>query len=240
MIRLRPLLLGTLALAALLAAIAYALRREPGLSGEQVYARVSDTVVMIYAADAERRIVGRGSGVIVGREIAVSCCHVIARAQTMRVRHRDADREGRLIAYDTARDLCLLHVPRLEGAAAAFGSRHSVRVGQRVYALGAPEGYDLTFSAGIVSALRAAEHGEYIQTTAAISDGSSGGGLFDADGRLVGITAFMYSAGQNLNFAAPVNWVTDLAGSLTAEPHRLPTVALPAEFARYWKHPLLQ
>ena len=49
-----------------------------------------------------------------------------------------------------------------------------------------------------------------IQTDAAISGGSSGGGLFDGDGRLVGITSFVAREGQNLNFALPAEWIRDL------------------------------
>ncbi|HUL91058.1 MAG TPA: S1C family serine protease, partial [Burkholderiales bacterium] len=49
-----------------------------------------------------------------------------------------------------------------------------------------------------------------IQTTAPISQGSSGGGLFDENGRLIGITTLQTKAGQNLNFAVPINWLKDL------------------------------
>ena len=54
---------------------------------------------------------------------------------------------------------------------------------------------------GIVSSKRVFNHGRVIQTSAPISQGSSGGGLFDARGHLLGITTFYFKAGQNLNFA---------------------------------------
>ena len=80
--------------------------------------------------------------------------------------------------------------------------------GERVYAVGAPEGLELTFSEGVISALRDSEGARMIQTSAAISPGSSGGGLFDAAGNLVGITTFYLKEGQSLNFALPGEWVT--------------------------------
>ncbi len=49
-----------------------------------------------------------------------------------------------------------------------------------------------------------------IQTTAPISPGSSGGGLFDASGRLVGIVTFQHRFGQNLNFAVPADWISEM------------------------------
>jgi len=83
----------------------------------------------------------------------------------------------------------------------------SVAVGARVYAIGAPQGLDLTLSDGVVASLRSFEDTKLIQTNAAISPGSSGGGLFDASGRLIGITTFQSRNGQNLNFAVPADWI---------------------------------
>ena len=82
--------------------------------------------------------------------------------------------------------------------------------GERVYAVGAPEELELTFSEGVISALRDTEGVRIIQTSAPISPGSSGGGLFDASGNLIGITSFYAKEGQNLNFALPGEWVTNI------------------------------
>jgi S1-C subfamily serine protease len=89
-------------------------------------------------------------------------------------------------------------------------SSSELATGERVYAVGAPEGLELTFSEGVVSALRDTEGVHMIQTSAAISPGSSGGGLFDAAGNLVGITTFYLKEGQSLNFALPGEWVTKI------------------------------
>jgi hypothetical protein len=61
-----------------------------------------------------------------------------------------------------------------------------------------------------VSALRAVPGGTVIQTTAPISAGSSGGGLFDESGTLIGITTFQHRYGQNLNFAVPADWIGEM------------------------------
>lgn len=53
----------------------------------------------------------------------------------------------------------------------------------------------------IVSSKRTVDGGRLVQTTAPISPGSSGGGLFDAQANLLGITTFMLKQSQNLNFA---------------------------------------
>ena len=78
---------------------------------------------------------------------------------------------------------------------------NTLRPGDDVFAIGAPKGLDKSISQGIVSAVRPTSSRTLIQTSAAISPGSSGGGLFDAQGRLVGITTLKISGGEGLNFA---------------------------------------
>jgi S1-C subfamily serine protease len=66
-------------------------------------------------------------------------------------------------------------------------------------------GLENTLSTGIVSGIRKGERVTLLQTTAPISHGSSGGGLFDADGNLIGVTTLQYNNAQALNFAVSVD-----------------------------------
>lgn len=211
---------------------------EP-IAPERLYRDASRSVAMVYAAEASGRIVGRGSGVFLDQELLVTSCHVIARGKTIHVGHRQKRSPARLAAYDAERDLCALLAPGLDIAPARIGKAASVEVGQRVYAIGAPEGFELTLSEGIVSGLRDSPSGRYLQITAPLSEGSSGGGLFDSRGRLIGITAFVYSSGQNLNFAAPVEWAVAVADKAAAARRDAAPVALPPQYARQWRPPLL-
>ena len=112
----------------------------------------------------------------------------------------------KLKASDPAKDRCLLEVADAKLVPVA-GVRPYVdlKVGESVYTLGTPSGLDLTLGNGILSALREDEGMRYVQTTAPISPGSSGGGLFDARGNLVGITTLVFVGkerlNQSLNFA---------------------------------------
>jgi serine protease Do len=82
-------------------------------------------------------------------------------------------------------------------------------VGEPVYTLGSPVGLELTLANGILSGRREEGGRAYIQTTAPISPGSSGGGLFDAHGNLIGITTLAIVGkehlNQSLNFAIPAD-----------------------------------
>ena len=160
----------------------------------------------------------QGSGVIIRPNLVATNCHVVddgtaiivfkannRRAQKDEVFHAQIHRAHK------ARDLCLLEVAGLWGVAANLRRTDSLTVGESVYAIGAPQGLDYSLSAGVISQLRI-EEGEslpLIQTDAAISPGSSGGGLFDAQGNLVGITTRKGVGDQveGISFAIPADWI---------------------------------
>jgi hypothetical protein len=125
---------------------------------------------------------------------------------------------------DPDHDLGLLKAKGLTAPAVSLRVSPTIAVGERVYAIGTPEGLELTLSEGIVSGLREFEDDYIIQTSTPISPGSSGGGLFDEEGRLAGITSFGLVEGQNLNFALPAGWVQALLG-VVALRHREPPVS---------------
>ena len=84
---------------------------------------------------------------------------------------------------------------------AAVRSSKDLSIGERVYTIGNPSGLSKTLGEGLVSGLRERDGIRYVQTTAQISRGSSGGALVDSKGALVGITTFLLKDAQNLNFA---------------------------------------
>jgi len=88
-----------------------------------------------------------------------------------------------------------------------LGDSDRLQVGEEVVAIGNPLSLESTVSNGIVSAIRTVEDegGKFLQVTAPISPGSSGGPLFNMAGEVVGITTSHLVGGQNLNFAIPIN-----------------------------------
>ncbi len=154
--------------------------------------------------------------------VVATNCYVIRDGASCKVRYQGQDYPVRLRDTDWRRDVCSLDVPGLPAPPVVLGDTASLKVGATVYAVGAPEGLELTLSQGIVSGLRDLEGGRYIQTTAAISHGSSGGGLFDDQGRLLGLTSFYMGGGQQLNFALPVEWI----GTVPQRSVRLPARGL--------------
>lgn len=80
-----------------------------------------------------------------------------------------------------------------------------VKTGDHITVLGAPLGLENTLSDGIVSAVRTAGSSRLFQTSAPISHGSSGGPLFDDYGNVIGLAVSALEAGENLNFAVPID-----------------------------------
>lgn len=76
-----------------------------------------------------------------------------------------------------------------------------MEVGDNVYVVGNPRGLEGTFSQGLVSGVRNVKGNRYLQITAAISEGSSGGPILNESGQVVGIAVASVREGQNLNFA---------------------------------------
>jgi serine protease Do len=184
------------------------------LTAEQVYAKVSPSVWRVVTYDVDNLPLGQGSGVVVAAEAVVTNCHVLAKAKRVSVKREKEAFDAKLAMWDVKRDLCQLRVAGLKAPAVAVADSSKVTVGQSVFAIGNPKGLELTMSAGLVSSLRRNTAGQMvlIQTSAAISGGSSGGGLFDAQGMLVGLTTIGSVSGdaQNLNFAVPSDWVREL------------------------------
>lgn len=188
-----------------------------GKSPEQIFQEVSRSIVTIQAFDRDENVISLGSGVVTAADTVVTNCHVLEGGAHYLVFAGKAQMNGTLRAADADRDLCELQVGNLQAPRIALFTGR-LRVGQRVYAVGAPEGLELTISEGLVSSIREMEGAYYIQTSAPISSGSSGGGLFDTEGRLVGLTAFILAEGQNLNFALPASWITELAARSGSTP----------------------
>ena len=187
-------------------------------SAEDVFADAAPSVARVNVMDASGRMLGTGSGVVIDNGTLLTSCHVALLGAQLAVKIGDAVMPATIQLPDEALDLCRLNVPGMRAPALTIGSVNSLRTGQRVYAIGAPAGLELTISEGIVSALRKVDEGTVIQTTAPISPGSSGGGLFDVSGQLVGIMTFQHRYGQNLNFALPADWIGQMRARKAGQP----------------------
>lgn len=155
-----------------------------------------------------------GSGFVVDRErgLIVTNQHVIGAATEILVAdHLGRVHEGKLIGADAGIDLAIVQVVGLDLPQVELGASWGLRVGQDVFAVGNPYGHGHSVTRGILSArarsLGRAEFDLFLQTDAAINPGSSGGPLFDAGGRVVGVNTAIDGRGESIGFAMPVELV---------------------------------
>ena len=134
--------------------------------------------------------------------------HVVQDALEVSIKDGGQEFKARVSYRDPDEDLAILFSDSMTLAPVETTARSSLQVGDVVFAVGAPQGLERSLSQGIVSSIRGEK---LIQTTAAISPGSSGGGLFDSQGRLAGITTFKLQRSEGLNFAISLDGQEQLA-----------------------------
>jgi hypothetical protein len=117
---------------------------------------------------------------------------------------------GTIFFRDVNRDICFVEIPGMKFSPVKIRDSRDVRVGEQVYAVGNPEGLEKSISQGIISNKRQDRGGYVLQTDATVSFGSSGGGLFDQNGQLVGITNSVDRYSKNIAFALPSEWISQI------------------------------
>ena len=180
-----------------------------------IFKKANPSVVVLLALDESDQSLRQGSGFVVnGGAAIITNYHVIAGAQAVVVKTsaRDTFHVTSVLRVDEKTDIAILRIQsRPQLVPLELGDSSLLKVGEEVAAVGSPQGLENTISTGIVSGLRRlSDELSYIQMTAPISPGSSGGPLLNADGQAIGITTFLVTGGQNLNFCIPINYAKRL------------------------------
>lgn len=185
---------------------------QQDLSPEQIYEKVNDAVVIILAYDENDRIINQGSGVVISEEgYIITNYHLMEDAVKVTVMHGDLFfKDVELIGGDNEMDVLFIKVPPSNLSVIKMLESDNIKVGQKVYAIGSPLGYENTISDGIVSGYRKFNKINLIQITASISPGSSGGAVVNSKGELIGISTYSAAQGQNLNFAISIRDIRNI------------------------------
>jgi S1-C subfamily serine protease len=168
------------------------------LRPQDVFEKVSGAVYVVKAQDR------LGSAVAISEKELLTNCHVVGNNTLVLVEREEIVRRANVVSANAEADRCVLSVGSGSDPLSKWVRVRpyaDVKVGERVFTVGAPRGLELSLAEGIISSKRALDTVRLFQTSAPISPGSSGGGLFDSQGNLVGITTFMVKDAQNLNFA---------------------------------------
>ncbi len=191
-------------------------------------ARPAVFLLIVYDANGKEIATGTGFLVSNGGKL-ITNYHVIAKAHKMVAKAENGGLfpVAGILAVDAANDLALLKLEGKDLTSLPLGSSEKVEAGIRIVVIGSPLGLEGTLSEGIVSAVREFPGRErWLQITAAISPGSSGSPVLNANGEVIGIATLLITVGQSLNFAVPI----EVARSLLA---RAQKTDKPQPFATY-------
>lgn len=179
------------------------------LSAKDVYAKVEKSIFTIYVDDKEeKKPVLSGGSVAITDTLLATNCHVIEDTDHFYIESAKGKLiEGKLVSADTKQDICLISSPGMKFTPVDIRLSRDVDIGEDVYAIGNPEALEKSISRGIISNKHEGEN-FLLQTDAALSPGSSGGGLFDNHGKLIGLTTAKGDAG--IGFVAPTEVIVAL------------------------------
>lgn len=185
-------------------------KSPPKPSSVEIYSSASPSVFQILAIHSSGpRDASQGSAVAVTPKVAITNCHVLEGKDTFGAKYAKDVNLFTLARKNTKKDICIVRSEMPLRAVGQIRKYSELKVGEKVYTIGSPQALENTLSEGIVSGLREMDGVKYVQTTAPIAQGSSGGALFDEEGRLIGITTFMVKGAGNLNFAVAIDEAID-------------------------------
>ena len=168
---------------------------------------------------------GAGSGVVISQDgYILTCAHVVNGATSVKVQLNGSDEsyDATVVGQDSTSDIAVLKIDATGLTPAVIGDSDALAVGEVAVAVGNPLGtLSNTVTDGIVSALNrqvTVQNNDMtlIQTDASISPGNSGGGLFNANGELIGIVnaKSSYSEAEGIGFAIPINTAMEIGRQL--------------------------
>ncbi len=185
------------------------------LTPEEIYATCAPAVFYVEIYDEDGWCMKTGSGFFLSPDgLAITNYHVISGADSASITVSDTGEVYDVLGvydYSAEEDWAVIQIDGSGFQTLEIGSPDYDVGGATVYAIGSPLGLQNTISQGIISNPRRVDSGmTYIQMSAAISPGSSGGALLNKYGQVIGITSATYTEGQNLNLAIPMTYLDQM------------------------------
>ncbi len=179
---------------------------------EELFNSVNSSVCTISAIATDGSYVSRGSGFILKDSgLLVTNAHVVAGLSkaTAKCGGRQFDIQ-RIVKFDKEIDLAIGDIGKVNVPGLSLSTDTTIRPGAQIYVFGSPYGLEGTITPGLASGKRIIDDRSYIQISAPISAGSSGGPVTDESGAVIGIAVASLEVAQNINFAIPASAIEDL------------------------------
>jgi len=178
-------------------------------SDEATFA-VSPSVVKVHVIDAKGNH-GVGSGIVVADNQVATNCHVVANAQGVQIGKLGEAFSPVSMKADWRHDLCILQFKFLDVKPITLGDTKKLTYEQSVFSKSfGGNAVKPIISFGQIKALYSLDNENIIQSSAGFAMGASGGGLFDDDGHLIGLTTFKSPGRHAYYYSIPVEWIKRL------------------------------
>lgn len=183
------------------------------LTGTEIYNKVKKSVVIVYVfqtddmSKLEGNLKAFGSGVAVKHNVIATNCHVALAGGFIAVIKEGKSSRASLIFANKSQDICLLKLDDMTLVPVPLRPSDDLMIGEEVYAIGNPDHIENYLSKGLISKIEYDKGNTWILTDVTTTHGSSGGGLFDTHGNLVGITSLVSKKNANISFSASIDWI---------------------------------
>lgn len=174
---------------------------SPGVS---LYQAVAGGVYTISGHDGRDQSIG--SAVAVSESLLATSCHIDSAGKGFKVKIDGKFYPAKLKYANVKQDLCLLAVDQHKFKPVTMLFSNQVSIGEDVFAIANPYGIEKSITRGIISNKRQVGHASILQTDVTLEAGSSGGGLFNLDGKLIGIIYAGHRL-KNVGYVMPTEWV---------------------------------
>lgn len=186
------------------------------MNAEQIAAAAESSVFTVLCYDKDGKLFGSGSGFFIDADgTAVTNFHVIQDTYSAEAQLNDEKtyKISKVIGYDPIKDIAIIKVDGANFKPLALADSSKVRNGQKIYCVGSPMGLSNSISEGIVAnASRDGGNGvNFIQITAPISPGSSGGAVLNEYCEVIGISTGTLRDSQSVNLAVPSNEINSVS-----------------------------
>lgn len=180
-----------------------------GFDAEEVY----KSVFVVYSGNS------LGSGFAIGENCIVTNAHVIENVHSITLTSYEGDKyTASLLGIDEDKDIAVLIIKDASFPYLKMANLSTVKIGDDIYAIGAPKGMAYTLTKGTVSAKeRIVENESFIQIDAAINEGNSGGPLLNDAGEVLGMNTMKMTDSEGIGLAIPADRIASTLKELGVE-----------------------
>lgn len=190
----------------------------PELKAEELYQANHKGVMTLTVHRKDGSTVTGSAFLAIQDGLAVTAWHVVNNAERVTARFASGEEfeVSGLVDKDVRRDMALIRV-KVFGRQLLPTHAEDPPVGAKAFVIGAPKGLEFSITDGVVSQIRMEGGSKVLQFTCPTSPGNSGGPLFNAQGKVIGVVSFQRTDGQNLNFAYPITYALGLDKTLATQ-----------------------